>query len=182
VTIPALLLTGGESRRMGTDKAAIHWCGETLATRAARVLAEVCDPVVEVGPGYTSLPAVREEPPGSGPVQALLAGVDALGARGPVLLLACDLPRVDAPLLRLLADRPGEHTVMAMHRDRAQYACARYGPVWLAAARATRATSFARVPDGDVDYLMEPEWHAVAPARALDDVDTPEDLARSIRP
>jgi molybdopterin-guanine dinucleotide biosynthesis protein A len=179
--VAALLLTGGQSRRMGFDKAAIEWRGETLATRAARVLADVCDPVLEVGPGFTSLPAVREQPPGTGPVRALLAGVDALRASLPVLVLACDLPRVEAPLLRLLAERPGEGTVIPMHRNRAQYACARYGDAWLRAARRTGAVSFARVPDDAVDYLAESVWHTVAPALALDDVDTPEDLTRSIR-
>ena len=54
--LPALLLTGGASRRMGTDKATIEFRGETLAARAARVLAEVCDPVIEVGTGVTRLP------------------------------------------------------------------------------------------------------------------------------
>ena len=34
---------------MATDKASIHWRGETLAARAARVLAVACDPVIEVG-------------------------------------------------------------------------------------------------------------------------------------
>ena len=47
---PGLLLTGGASRRLGTDKATIVWQGETLAVRAAVVLAQVCAPVLEVGP------------------------------------------------------------------------------------------------------------------------------------
>jgi molybdopterin-guanine dinucleotide biosynthesis protein A len=115
-------------------------------------------------------------------VQALLAGVAALECAGPVLLLACDLPRVEPALLRLIAERPGGHTVIPVRRDRAQYACARYAPAWLAAARSAGVSSFARVPDDTVEYLHEAEWQVVAPARALDDVDTPEDLARSIHP
>ena len=76
-----VLLTGGASRRMGTDKARLVVNGETLAARSARVLTAVCDPVVEVGPGVSGLPAVLEEPPGAGPLVALLAGVGALGDR-----------------------------------------------------------------------------------------------------
>jgi hypothetical protein len=52
----------------------------------------------------------------------------------------------------------------------------------VAAARIAAASSFKQVRDDDVEYVPESAWHAVAPPRALDDVDTPEDLARSIRP
>ena len=46
-------MTGGASRRLGRDKATLMYQGETLAVRAARVLSEVCDPVIEVGPGVS---------------------------------------------------------------------------------------------------------------------------------
>ncbi len=74
MTCAGVLLTGGASRRMATDKATIVWRGETLAARAARVLTAVCDPVIEVGPGATQLPCVREHPAGSGPLAAFVAG------------------------------------------------------------------------------------------------------------
>src|SRR5438132_14472 len=77
-----LLLTGGASRRMGTDKALIEVDGQRLAERAAAVLAAVADPVVEVGPGWSPLPAVREDPPGSGPLAAVSTGAAALRRRG----------------------------------------------------------------------------------------------------
>src|SRR5918912_556717 len=98
-----LLLTGGASRRMGTDKALIEVGGQRLVDRAADVLSAVADPVVEVGPGWSHLPAVREDPPGSGPLAALAAGAAALraaGHDGPVLVLAVDMHRVPAELLR----------------------------------------------------------------------------------
>ena len=60
--LAGVLLTGGASRRMGTDKARLVVDGETLAARSARVLAAVCEPVIEVGPGVSGLPAVEEEP------------------------------------------------------------------------------------------------------------------------
>ena len=59
MTPAGILLTGGASRRMGTDKATIVVGGETLARRTARLLSAVCDPAVEVGPGASDLPAVR---------------------------------------------------------------------------------------------------------------------------
>ncbi len=122
---PALLLTGGASRRLGTDKASIVWRGETLAARAARVLMHVCAPVHEVGPGVTSLPVVREDAPGTGPLAAALAGVRALEADAgadvdAVLVLACDMPFVEPPLLRLLASWPGAGTVIPTRDGRAR--------------------------------------------------------------
>ena len=117
--VPGILLTGGASRRMGVDKATIEWRGETLAARGARVLGAVCDPVVEAGPGYTNLSAVREDPPGGGPLAALLAAADTLEAPT-VVLLACDMPFVDEALLRLFASWPGEGSVAALAGGRLQ--------------------------------------------------------------
>ena len=126
-----LLLTGGRSRRLGVDKATLVVEGRTLAARSAALLVDVCDVVVEVGPSYTVLPATREEPPGGGPLAALAAGADALarlGAVGPTLVLAVDLPRVTAALLAFLRDWPGAPTVVPEVDGRLQPLCARYGP------------------------------------------------------
>ncbi|MGH8991628.1 MAG: molybdenum cofactor guanylyltransferase, partial [Acidimicrobiia bacterium] len=114
-TVAGLLLTGGASRRMGRDKALLEVAGRGLAERGASVLAAVCDPVLEVGPGVSGLPAVREEPPGEGPLAALGAGAAELSRRGhggAVIVLAVDMPFVGAALLRLLADRPGPATAV----------------------------------------------------------------------
>ena len=176
-----VLLTGGTSRRMGVDKARLVVNGETLAARSARVLASVCDPVVEVGPGVSGLPAVQEEPPGSGPLVALLAGVGALGEPRTVILLACDLPNVSSELLRLLVEWPGSGTVIPVVDGRFQYACARYGPAALDEAMTsvrTGGSSLRRLGESGSEYISEAEWGPVASALDFADVDTPEDLRR----
>src|SRR4051794_40818295 len=99
---------------MGTDKASLVVRGEAMAAGAARVLAAICNPVVEVGPGVTGLDSVHEEPRGAGPLAGFLAGVDALGAPGPVVLLGCDLPLVDEAVLRFIVDRAGSGSVVPM--------------------------------------------------------------------
>jgi molybdopterin-guanine dinucleotide biosynthesis protein A len=165
---------------MATDKAAIVWQGETLAARSARVLAHVCAPVIEVGAGVSGLPCVREDPPRSGPLAALVAGAGALDARS-VVLLACDLPFVEAPVLELLATWPGQETVIPIAGGRLQYVCARYGAEALAHAADALAAGesalriLASVPHDEVD---EAAWNAIAPAGTFADVDTPEDLRR----
>ena len=166
---------------MGTDKARIVVNGETLAARAARVLSEVCDPVIEVGPSLSGLPAVREDPPGAGPLVALLAGVGALGNPSTVVLLACDVPFVEAPVLRLLVEWPGTGTVIPVVDGRFQYACARYGPAALdeaVAALHSGDTSLRAIAGSDCEFLTEADWGRVATAKSFADVDTPGDLGR----
>ncbi|MGH8978205.1 MAG: hypothetical protein ACRDV7_09045, partial [Acidimicrobiia bacterium] len=68
-------------------------------------------------------------------------------------------------------------------RGRMQYACARYGPAARDEALVVLQSggmSLKAVCDSDCDYLPESTWRRVAPANALDDIDTPEDLARSM--
>lgn len=159
--------------------------GTTLAARGAGVLREVCDLVVEVGPGVSGLPAVREEPPGAGPLAAIVAGADELtrrGARGDVIVLAVDLPRVSTALLVLLRDWPGAPTVVPVVDGRRQLVCARYGVDALIAASSLLAggvSSLRGLLDVvDHDLLREPVWGEVATADALADVDSPADAAR----
>lgn len=185
MTPPGLLLTGGASRRLGTAKAEVVIGGTTLARRAAGVLAAVCDPALEVGPGVSGLRAVREDPAGSGPLAALVAGAEALGGDlpGGVVLLACDLPFVEPSLLGLIAGHASERTVVPSDRDgRLQYACARYAAPAVEAARRLLADGEAslralldRVP---VDVVDPRSWAAVAPEHAFDDLDSPADFAR----
>src|ERR671923_1218080 len=171
--VAGLLLTGGASRRMGTDKALIEVGGQRLVDRAAAVLAAVADPVVEVGPGWSGLPAVREDPPGSGPLAALSAGaaaLRALGHDGPVLVLAVDMPRVTVELLRLLARRPGPATAVPRADGHPQPMCARYGPDVLAAVderlaaggRSLRDLLETLAASGVVSWVEPEEWEPVA--------------------
>ncbi len=183
-TTAGLLLTGGASRRMGTDKAQLVVDGRRLADRAASLLAAVCDPVLEVGPGVSGLPAVREDPPGEGPLAALgtgAAGLARLGYAGPVLVLAVDMPFVGAGLLRLLRDRPGPATAVPVADGQPQPLCARYGadalaavPHLLAAGQRSLRALLAAV---DVDWVQPAEWEPAGGPDAFRDLDTPDDLA-----
>lgn len=187
--VAGLLLTGGASRRMGSDKATLVVGGERLVDRAARVLSAVCHPVLEVGPGVSPLVAVREDPPGAGPLAAFVAGCHALAERGhhgSVLLLAVDLPAVTVPLLELLARWDGDGTVVPVAGGRRQLCCARYGADARAVASrllgAGERSLHALAEGVPVDEVDESVWQAVAGPSALADVDTPEDLARLRRP
>ena len=180
-----ILLTGGRSRRLGVDKATLVLDGETLALRAARRLGATCAPVVEVGDGVSGLPALRETPPGAGPLAALAADGAWLregGHETPALLLAVDLPHVDEPFLRWLCDRLGAPTVVLRVDGRLQPVCARYGPDALVAAGSLIAGGVRALHElFDVvehDVVEEDEWCVVTSRETFLDVDTPADAQR----
>lgn len=172
---------------MGSDKALLEVAGQRMVDRAAGVLGAVAEPVVEVGPGWSSFPAVREDPPGSGPLAAVSAGVAALraaGHDGPVLILAVDMPRVGPEILRLLAERPGQATAIPRADGHPQVLCARYGPAALAevdrllaaGGKSLRLLVEDLATRDEAAWVDPDEWEPVAGRETFSDVDTPEDL------
>ena len=124
MTRPSLLgavLAGGKSRRYGRDKSLDLIAGKPLAVRAAETLAEVFSSVVVVSSSkrvVTDWPHVPDLREGYGP----LAGVEAAlqyaadEALDGVFVLACDLPLVDASIVRSVTLALGEQKVVAPQR------------------------------------------------------------------
>ena len=54
----AIVLCGGESKRMGQSKALLEFEGEALLTRICRNVAEVADPVVVVSAKGQAVPVL----------------------------------------------------------------------------------------------------------------------------
>jgi molybdenum cofactor guanylyltransferase len=187
VPCAGLLLTGGSSRRLGTDKARLVVPGgETLAERTGRLLLSVADPAIEVGAGRTGLRGVEDAEPGAGPLAALAAGVAALDDRGwagPVLAVATDLPLLSEAMLRWLAHHPARCSIVPLDEGRPQPLCARYArddcraAIELSGDGARSMTALLRA----IDPLLigVALWEGPAGrSDALLDVDTPDDLAR----
>lgn len=159
--------------------------GLPLAVRVARALGAVARPVLAVGPeAGTGFPAVRDR--GMGPLAALVDGAAALadlGATGPVLLVACDLPFVTSAILaRLARSLEDADVALPVVAGRDQPVVAAYGPAALAAAR--------RLVDGGARALkdllrevrvrrLDPGEEDGVPDAAFLDVDTPDDLERA---
>lgn len=170
---------------MGSAKAALVIEGEPCTARLARLLETVASEVIEVGPAWTTLRSILEEPAGSGPLAAVAAGCAALeraGLRGPAIVLACDLPLVTPELLELLATWPGDRSVLPIVAGRAQPLCARWSRSDLVAASGLVAAgerSLRLLPSrSDAVLLTEAAWATVVAARAFADVDSPDDLAQ----
>jgi molybdopterin-guanine dinucleotide biosynthesis protein A len=101
----ALLMAGGESRRMGRDKATLVVGGEELWRRQVRTLREAgASEIIVARAGRESLdePGLRTVPdaaPGCGPLGGLVAGLRPAKTRW-ILVLAVDLPLMPAGFLR----------------------------------------------------------------------------------
>lgn len=100
-----MILTGGASRRMGQDKAAILWSGVRAVDRIAEI-ARLCGaaPVITVGARTYGLPFAVDKPEPGGPVGGVLAGADMLREAGcdTALVLATDAPTMIIDDLALL--------------------------------------------------------------------------------
>jgi molybdopterin-guanine dinucleotide biosynthesis protein A len=112
--LAGVVLCGGRSLRMGTDKASIEFEGVTLLDRALTRLREVCDPVLvapgDVAVGAAAYAAVVDAIPGAGPLAGLVAALRASPHRL-LAVVAVDLPWIDPALLRMLAARVGDYDV-----------------------------------------------------------------------
>jgi molybdopterin-guanine dinucleotide biosynthesis protein A len=182
--VAGILLTGGASRRMGESKTTLLIEGCRLADLIGSKVAVVASPVIEVGPGDSGLRAVREEPPGQGPLVAIVAGwaeLKRVGHRGPVLVVAGDLPLVTVEVLRLVADWPYSGSVVPRVGGRRQPLCARWSVTDLGRAVAAAASGERSLRscfgEGTL-FLEEDAWGHLTGGSAFADVDTTEDLAR----
>ena len=97
-----LLLAGGDSSRMGFNKALVRVGGRTLVERTARLLEELTATVLIVSRDRSvaaglPYPVVDSERPGVGPLAALAAGLSRCATPW-ALVLACDLPLFPAAL------------------------------------------------------------------------------------
>jgi molybdenum cofactor guanylyltransferase len=105
--VSALILAGGKSSRMGTDKALLEWQGVPLLTRVCRVALQCCPRVYVLTPWPDRyqhfLPnacrILTEATPGEGPLVALAQGLNHIHTPW-LLLLACDLPRLNPRVLQ----------------------------------------------------------------------------------
>lgn len=106
-SVTAFVLAGGQSSRMGSDKALLTFHGETLLARALNVAAAVAGRVVIVGPRarYATYGEVTEDVyAGCGPLGGIHAALRATET-DLNLVLSVDMPLMTAEFIGWLLDR-----------------------------------------------------------------------------
>jgi len=188
--LSGVVLAGGGSRRMGTDKALLRLpagAGPRLVDLAVAVLAGCCDDVVVAAGDRRridglAVPQVPDAVPGAGPLGGVLAGL--ARARHPlVAVLAVDQPGAEAAVFRLLASRwAGGAAVVPRAGGRLQplsavWAVSAAEPLAALLARGARSAAGAALDLG-AQVVEERDWRAVAPGADLArNLNHPEDLA-----
>jgi len=187
----AVILAGGEARRMGGEKPLIEVRGRTLLEHAIDLVRPLVDEVVvsagtrefELPPGVSAVPD-EPELAGQGPLAGVASALAALSAER-VLLLPCDLPNMTAALLRALqSELEGVDCVFFDGATGAEplVAALRREPAHAAARDALAADRRKVVPcwRGMAHKTLDDDWVARFgdPTRTFANVNTPEDLSK----
>ncbi len=181
-----LVLAGGQSRRMGSDKALLQRGAETQLDFAVRLLTGVVPKTwvsaraEQSGTERARHPLIIDRYDNLGPLAGILSAMDH-DPQAAWLVLACDLPNVTPTTLQALVNGrdPGQpFTAFAsIHNGLPEPLCAIFEP-------AARPLLDADVHAGiacprkimiraNIELLQQPD-----PA-ALDNINTPQDLART---
>lgn len=111
MAMTGVVLAGGRSTRMGSDKALLEIDGVALVDRAAGVLAQVCDKVLIASGDGARLGRAGEivdALPDAGPLAGILAAMEA-AAHPLLVVVAVDMPQASATVLTRLTIEIGEH-------------------------------------------------------------------------
>lgn len=181
----ALILAGGDSRRMGQDKALLLLEGETLLQRVTaamqdsfpKVLISVRQPRAEV-----SLPQVCDAQADGGPLAGLVAGLAQVETDW-MFAVACDMPFTQPAVIAHMATLRGEHqAVVPLTGGHPQPLFAFYAkqalPVMCAALASGEKRVRAVLQQLDVCYVNEAALREYDPQfRSFIDLDTPQEHA-----
>ena len=190
--VPGIVLAGGESRRLGRDKALVRLAGQRLVDRVAdRLAPQVAALAISRHDGRLAHPRpgatllADADGPRDGPLAGLLAGLDWAAGHHPAathaVTVAVDAPFLPADLVaRLIAalDATGAQACVAESGGRRHpVAC-----LWPVAARHALRDDLAREGSRRVGLFLDRFSPAVArwpalPSDPFHNINTAEDLA-----
>lgn len=123
-----IVLAGGQSTRMGQDKATLPFGPELLVQRVVRILSSVVEPIVVVAAAGQELPPLREcvllavdERPARGPLEGLAAGLARLAHERPeveaAFVTSCDAPLLTPAFVSAMIARLGDFDIAVSVTD-----------------------------------------------------------------
>jgi len=118
--ITGIVLAGGASRRMGSDKGLVLYNGRALVEYAIDALKPVCQQLVIItsNPAYRQfgLPIQGDIYPGCGPMGGLHAGMR-WSQSAFYLLTPCDMPTINPSILKSLVRQMGQKHAVVLTVD-----------------------------------------------------------------
>jgi molybdopterin-guanine dinucleotide biosynthesis protein A len=119
----AIILTGGESSRMGTDKGMLSINGQTMLEHICKQLHGTFSQIlISAGDaeeyGFAGFEVVRDEVPGQGPLMGIASALEA-SANEINFIVACDIPYIEMGCVRkMLTEAKGADIVVPTTDDR----------------------------------------------------------------
>jgi molybdenum cofactor guanylyltransferase len=164
------ILAGGESSRMGRDKALLELDGVALVVRAARLVESVTRTPAIVGAperlGGLGFAVIPDQWPGAGPLGGIATALHASQSTWN-LIVACDLPYLTRAWLENIAARAlasAADALLPMNERGAEPLCALYQKKCETVIRAVLERGTRKVTDGlaglRVEYIEPAEWKA----------------------
>jgi molybdopterin-guanine dinucleotide biosynthesis protein A len=185
-SVSAIIMAGGQSRRMGRDKALIDYKGQPIIAHVIGTLRTLSDDILIVSNrldlyGAFSARVVPDYEPPSGPLGGIAVGLQA-ARNDKSIVVACDMPFLNVTLLRWLIDLSAEFDAVVLQTGtefeplHAVYRRACYNPITQRLERGERRViSF--FADVRLRTVPEAEWRSLDPeGRSLINLNTPGDL------
>lgn len=187
------VMTGGQSRRFGRNKALAEFGDRTVIERVVAALAPAVERIVLVGSDpepyrFLGLPIHGDLRPDCGALGGIHTAVAVAGER-PVVVASCDLPLVETPLFLRLAElasaTDAADAVVPCGRTGLQPLCAAYGPACKSAIEAQLDRGRLKVAEffGSVRLrlLRAEELEALGDEeRMFFNINTPEEYRRAL--
>ncbi len=186
--LTAVILAGGQSRRLGTDKALLRFQGQTLLAASVARLRPLCQEVIVV----TNTPQAHAHPaarlvgdlfPGKGALGGIYSGLMAAHTTHS-LVIACDMPFLNAGLITYMATLATAFDVVIPRlQENLEPLHAIYGRACLPYMKALLDCNDLKIidlfPQVRVRYVEEAELSAWDPEhRSFLNINTPQDLER----
>jgi molybdopterin-guanine dinucleotide biosynthesis protein A len=182
----AVILAGGDSTRMGQDKASLPLHGRTLLQHVTESVAQVFPQVivsVRQPRAGLDLPQVCDALPDGGPLAGLAAALESIETPW-LFAVGCDMPFVSSAVIEALArQRAGHQAVVPLVQGYPQPLAAFYARECIEAIRDIQTGGGKRslralLERLDVCYVDEAQLREFDPQlRSFFDLDTPADVA-----
>jgi molybdopterin-guanine dinucleotide biosynthesis protein A len=109
--ITGIILSGGKSSRMGTEKGLVKYRGKALIEYSVEALSSFCDQLV-ISSGnsaysYLGFPIISDEIPNCGPIGGIYSCMNARPS-DIYLVVSCDVPHINSHIFKQLLESLGE--------------------------------------------------------------------------